>query len=109
MKNLNLHQLGLKRALKKVIYSFIELGMGLKIALPDDLQNCLQAFLDERNRKMNQTPRSKRSIFGSSDHDNLRRITKIFESNFQNILSHERARKFELETMNHKINSEEAG
>ena len=58
---------------------------------------------------MNQTARSKRSIFGSSDHDNLRRITRIFENNFQNILSHERARKFELQTMNHKINSEEAG
>ena len=109
MKNLNLHQLGLKRTLKKVIYSLIELGMGLKIALPDDIQNCLQAFLNDGNCKLNQTARSKRSIFGSSDHDNLRRITKIFESNFQNILSHERARKFELETMNHKINSDEAG
>ena len=109
MKNLNLHQLGVKRTLKKVIYSLLELSMGLKIALPDNIQNCLQEFLNDGNCKLNQTARSKRSIFSSSDHDSLRRITKIFESNFQNILSHERARKFELETMNHKINSEEAG
>ena len=109
MKNLNLRQLGLKRTLKKVIFSFIELGVGLKIALPDDLQNCLQAFLDEKDCMMNQTARSKRSIFGSSDHDDLRRITTIFENNFHNILSHEKARKFELQTMNHKISTEEAG
>ena len=79
------------------------------MALPDNIQSCLQEFLNDRNCKLNQTARSRRSIFSASEHDSLRRITKIFERNFQNILLHERARKFQLETMNQKINAEEAG
>ena len=109
MKNLKLHQLGVKKTLKKVVYSVLELGMGLKIALQDNIKNCLQEFLNDGSCKLNQTAKHKRSIFSSGDHDSLRRITKIFENNFKNILLHEKARKFELNTMQQKISAEEAG
>ena len=109
MKNLKLHQLGVKKTLKKVVYSVLELGMGLKIALQDNIKNCLQEFLNDGSCKLNQTAKHKRSIFSSGDHDSLRRITKIFENNFKNILLHEKARKFELNTMHQKISAEEAG
>ena len=109
MKNLKLHQLAVKKTLKKVVYSVLELSIGLKIALQDNIRNCLQEFLNDGNCMLNQTTKYKRSIFSSGDHDDLRRITKIFEKNFKNILLHEKARKFELNTMHQQINAEEAG
>ena len=41
LENLHLRQIGIKKTLKKVVFMFIELGMGLKTAFPKDLQECL--------------------------------------------------------------------
>lgn len=60
IKNLHLHQLGLKKTLKQVIFTFLELGVGLKITLPNNLQEWLQAFLDDKDCMMKNTTRSKR-------------------------------------------------
>ena len=99
MKNLKLKQLTVKKTLKKVVYSMLELSVGLKIALQEDIKICLQEFLNDKHCMLKQTTKFKRSIFSSADHDGLRRITKIFEKNFKNILMHEKARKFELNAM----------
>ena len=107
MRNLKLQQLAVKKTLKKVVYSVLELSGGLKIALQDDIRNCFQEFLNDRHCMLNQTTKYKRSLFSSGDHDGLRRITKIFEKNFRNILLHEKARKFELNAMHRKISAEE--
>ena len=106
MKNLKLQQLAVKKTLKKVVYSVLELSVGLKIALQDDIRICLQEFLNDKHCMLNHTTKFKRSIFSSGDHDGLRRITKIFEKNFRNILLHEKARKFELNAMHRQISAE---
>merc|ERR1711873_255860 len=49
MKNLKLQQLAVKKTLKKVVYSVLELSVGLKIALQDDIRKCLQVFLNDGN------------------------------------------------------------
>ena len=106
IKNLKLKQLTVKKTLKKVVAAMLELSVGLKIALQDDINSCLQEFLQDKSCMYNQTTKFKRSIFSSSDHDGLRRVTKIFEKNFQNIIMHERARKLELNAMHRKLGAE---
>ena len=69
LENLHLRQMGLKKTLKNVVFMFLELGMGLKMAFPKDLQECLQTFLEDKSCLMKETRRPNRSIFGSSDHD----------------------------------------
>ena len=79
------------------------------MTFPKNLQEYLESFLVDKSCLMKETRRPKRSIFGSSDHDELRRVTSVFENNFRNISNHEKARKIELQSMNHKISTEEAG
>ena len=78
LKNLKLRQLTVKQTLKKVVSAMLELSVGLKIALPDDFKFCLQNFLQDKSCMYNHTSKVRRSIFSSSDHDGLRRVTKIF-------------------------------
>ena len=107
IKNLKLRQLTVKKTLKKVVSAMLELSVGLEIALKDDIKFCLQEFLQDKSCMYNQTTKFRRSIFSSSDHDGLRRVTKIFEKNFQNIIMHERARKLDLNAMHRKLAAEE--
>ena len=106
IKSVKLKQLTVKKTLKKVVSAMLELSVGLKITLQDDIKLCLQEFLQDKSCMYNQTTKFKRSIFSSSDHDGLRRVTKIFEKNFQNIIMHERARKLELNAMHRKLGAE---
>ena len=90
LKNLKLKQLTVKKTVKRVVSAMLELSLGLKIALPDDIKVCLNNFLQDKSCMFNHTTKFRRSIFSSSDHDGLRRVTKIFEKNFENIIRHER-------------------
>merc|ERR1711923_197337 len=107
LKNLKLRQLTVKQTLKKVVSAMLELSVGLKIALPDDFKFCLQNFLQDKSCMYNHTSKVRRSIFSSSDHDGLRRVTKIFEKNFDKIIRHERTKKLELNAIHRKFGAEE--
>ena len=107
LKNLKLKQLTVKKTVKRVVSAMLELSLGLKIALPDDINVCLHNFLQDKSCMFNHTAKFRRSIFSSSDHDGLRRVTKIFEQNFENIIRHERAKKLELNAIHRKLGAEE--
>ena len=107
IRNLRLKQFTVKKTLKSIVSAMLELQVGLKIDLPDDINICLRQFLQDKRCKYDPNNKVRRSIFSSSDHDGLRRVTKIFEQNFQNILKHERAKKLELNAMHRKLGAEE--
>ena len=93
LKNLKLKQLAVKKYLKRVVSEMLELWVGLQMALPNDIKFCLRNFLEDKSCMYNYNNKVRRSIFSSSDHDDLRRVTKIFEKNFENIIRHEREKK----------------
>merc|ERR1711873_20204 len=49
IKSLKLKQLTVKNTLKKVVSSMLELSVGLKITLQDDLKLCLEEFLQDKS------------------------------------------------------------
>ena len=65
IKNLKLKQLTVKKTLKRVVSAMLELSVGLKIALPDDIKFCLQNFLQDKSCMYNHTTKFRRSIFSS--------------------------------------------
>ena len=107
LKNLKLKQLAVKKYLKRVVSEMLELWVGLQMALPNDIKLCLRNFLEDKSCMYNYNNKVRRSIFSSSDHDDLRRVTKIFEKNFENIIKHERAKKLELNAIHRKLGAEE--
>ena len=106
LKNLKLKQLAVKKYLKRVVSEMLELWVGLQMALPNDIKFCLKNFLKDKSCMYNDN-KVRRSIFSSSDHDGLRRVTKIFEKNFENIIRHEREKKLELNAIHRKLGAEE--
>ena len=103
LKNLKLKQLTVKKYLKRVVSAMLELWVGLQMALPDNIRFCLQNFIQDKSCMYNHDTKFRRSIFSSSDHDGLRRVTKIFEKNFENIIKHEREKKLELNAIHRKL------
>ena len=107
IRNLRLKQFTVKKTLKSIVSAMLELQVGLKIDLPDDINICLRQFLQDKRCMYKQSKKVRRSIFSSSDHDDLRHVTKIFEQNFLNIMKHERAKKLELNALHRKLGAEE--
>ena len=107
IRNLMLKQSTVKTTLKSIVSAMLELQVGLKVVLPDDINVCLRQFLQDKRCMYKQSKKVRRSIFSSSDHDDLRHVTKIFEQNFLNIMKHERAKKLELNALHRKLGAEE--
>ena len=103
LENLHHRQNGIKRTLQKIIFLFMELGSSLDETFPIALQECLQAFLKGNTCLMQEPSRSKRSIFGANNHNDLRKVRSVFERNFKNILEHEKIRGNELQSIKHRI------
>ena len=81
--------------------------MGL--SFPPALQKCLHAYSMGETCLMKEPIRTKRSLFGSNQHDDLQKVTSVFERNFKNILQHEKVRNNELQEIKHRVHNDENG
>ena len=77
------------------------------MTFPTALHSCLNAYKIGKLCSL-QDLRRKRYIFSSDNsHDEIRKMTHVFESNFRKILTHEKARARELQVLKHGIENEE--
>ena len=79
----------------------------MKMKLSKTLYNCLDAFIKGDICRLSDL-REKRSLFGSSSsHDEIRRVTDVFQSNFKRILVHDRAKSKDLQHLKENLRNDE--
>ena len=108
MSNLRHKQLIVERKLRKLVLNFMEIIEAMEMIFSLSLQSCLNAYEIGSSCLFQDRRRKKRSLFASSDtHDQLRRVTNVFENIFKSILSHEKVRERELQGLKHNIKNDE--
>jgi len=94
--NVKRKQLSVERQLKKVVSNFV----GITTSMDD-------AYIKGNICKLSDL-RRKRSLFGSySSHDEIRRVTDAFQSNFKRILVHERDKSKYLQHLKENLQNDE--
>ena len=79
----------------------------MEMLFPEALHKCLDAY---KKGDMCKLPnlRRKRSIYGSTNtHDEIRKVTHVFESNFKKILVYEKSKAREMQLLKQNIQNEE--
>ena len=95
------------KQLKKLVSIFLESFSSLNMKLTEPLYVCLETFIKGDICELSDH-REKRSLFGSSSsHDEIRRVTNVFQSNFKRILTHDRKKAKDLQHLKQNLINDE--